>query len=100
MTILWALQSFVPSIEDLIVFYNDASLTIFERNAPLISKRISTKPRWLNSSLIESRRKVRRAERLWRATKIPQHRESYQKARKIIIKELFVKKKEKFGIFH
>jgi hypothetical protein len=41
MPILWALQSFVPSIEDLIGFYNDASLTIFERNAPLISKRIS-----------------------------------------------------------
>ena len=99
MPILWALQTFAPSIDDLIGFYNDVSLTIFERSAPIISTRISTKPRWVNSSLIESRRNVRRAERLWRATKLPQHRQSYQKARKDH-HQAIICEKEEFEIFY
>jgi hypothetical protein len=44
--ILWSLQAFFLSIEDLIGFVNNASLTILEHNASLISKRISRFYSW------------------------------------------------------
>lgn len=92
--ILWALQTFQPSTEDLIGFYNDVSTTVFESHAQTISRKISTKPRWLNTSLLESRRKLRRAERKWRATKLPQHRQYYQNARKAHHRAIICEKKE------
>jgi hypothetical protein len=97
--ILWALQTFQPSIEDLIGFYNDASTKVFDSHAPIISRRISTRPRWVNSSLLESRRKLRRAERQWRATKLPQHRQYYQKARKEHNRVIICEKKKSIKSF-
>jgi hypothetical protein len=79
--ILWAMQTLIVPMEDLLGFFHSNAKTILDINVPVISRKVSTQPKWFNSSVRLSRRKLRRAERRWRKTKSLEDREVYKVAR-------------------
>ena len=62
-------------VESLVQSYNDGLQQVLNQHAPLVTRCIRDRPSapWLTSEVRDARRKRRRAERLWRTTKLTIH---------------------------
>jgi hypothetical protein len=70
-------------VTSLVNSYNEGLQHILDQHAPLITRRIRDRPSapWLTTEVRDARRKRRRAECLWRKTKLTVHREMYISSR-------------------
>ena len=73
-------------VESLVQSYNDGLQQVLNQHAPLVTRCIRDRPSapWLISEV--ARRKRRRAERLWRTTKLTIHKEMYINMRNEVTK--------------
>ena len=75
-------------VESLVQSYNDGLQQVLNQHAPLVTRCIRDRPSapWLTSEVRDARRKRRRAERLWRTTKLTIHKEMYINMRNEVTK--------------
>ena len=68
----------------LVTSYNDGLQQVLNQHAPLVTRCVRDRPSapWLSFEVRDARRKRRRAERLWRTTKLSIHKEMYIKHEK------------------
>ena len=78
--------------------YNYGLQHVLNQHAPLVTRCIRNRPSapWLSSEVRDARRKRRRAERLWRRTKLSIHKEMYINMRNEVTKCITVAKRQYF----
>ena len=78
-----SLNRLSDSIDNTIKSYNDTLTNLIDKHAPLRSKTITvrTKVPWFHIELTEAKRNRRKCERVWKRTRLPEHRQSLLKAK-------------------
>ncbi|KAJ8046228.1 hypothetical protein HOLleu_04841 [Holothuria leucospilota] len=89
------LQKVDTPLDELVEAYNRCLATLINRHAPEKTKYITLRPNapWYTDRLREAKQKRRRAERLWRSTKLSIHWQLFRKQCRQVNKLLFTEKK-------
>jgi hypothetical protein len=71
------------SVDQLVEMYDSTLSNLLNQHAPLVSKQVTVRPSapWISEEAREARRDRRKAEKLWRATRLEVHRQMYVCAR-------------------
>ena len=87
------------NVGSLVDSYNSGLRTVLDRHAPLNIRRVRDRPSalWLTKEVRNARRKRRRAERLWRKTKLTVHKEMYINTRMEATQHVIAAKRQFFA---
>jgi hypothetical protein len=86
-------------VQSLANIYEDGLKRVLDRQAPLVTRRVRIRPSapWLTSQVRDARRKRRRAERLWKKTKLTIHRDMFVDARNKASHSVFLAKRDYYS---
>ncbi|XP_067653142.1 uncharacterized protein [Haliotis asinina] len=72
-----------PDVDDHVELFHDTLTSLIDKHAPAVEKKVILHPHapWYDVSIRRSKTQRRRAERLWRKTRLEIHRQIYQQCR-------------------
>ncbi len=72
------------TLDCLVTQYNDGLRSLIDRHAPLVTKNVVLRPSapWIGDSIRQSKREMRRAERIWKKHRLSVYREIYRDRRR------------------
>lgn len=94
-----SLQRTDGSVEDLVEAYNSSIKALIDKHAPLQTKTITLRPNapWYTDELRDAKHKRRKAERLWRRTKLTVHHQLFKEQCRLVSVLLIKSKKEYYS---